>query len=97
MVKKGKIITGWDEIVYHTINNLSYSDTNEKFVALYVLDKFVGNTKVYWDECLEDRQYIVVNNVMFYLDEITRKKLKNSGLFIWLYQNLVVPLFSKRK
>ncbi len=74
MVKKGNTITEEDEIVFCHENDLSYGDTGKKFVALYVLDDFVGNTKVYWDNDQEDREYIVINQAVHYLDVLKLRK-----------------------
>ena len=49
---------------------LTFYDSNEKYVTLYVSEVLIGKCKVWLDAEMNDREYIALNNTIIYLDTI---------------------------
>jgi hypothetical protein len=57
---------------YKDVKNLSYLDTDEYYINLYHNDKFVGYLEV-WTDKETNREYIIINHEIIYLDDIQQK------------------------
>lgn len=53
---------------YNSLDDLSYCDSLTSHIDLYHKDIFVGYVEVWTDE--DEREYIIINNDVVYLDTI---------------------------
>jgi hypothetical protein len=67
-----KVIKEETEIIFKDENQLSYLDTGNPSVRLFVDEKYQGNAKVYLDREMDDREYICINYTIIYLDTIKK-------------------------
>lgn len=63
---------------YNNLSELSYYDTKQELIDLYKKDLLVGYVEVWTDRENSNREYIVINNEIVYLDTIT--KLNNENI-----------------
>lgn len=61
------------EINYTSEAELSYIDNSKKDVILLINDKEVGKIEVWHDSDNDNREYIILENTIVYLDCITKK------------------------
>lgn len=61
------------EINYTSETELSYIDNSKKDVILLINDKEVGKIEVWHDSDNDNREYIILENTIVYLDCITKK------------------------
>jgi len=66
-------ITEETEVKYTNENELSYQDTGDDDVSLYINNVYEGEVEVWTDRENDDREYIILNYEMVYLDTITKK------------------------
>lgn len=57
---------------YNNLSELSYYDTKQELIDLYKGDLLVGYVEVWTDRENSNREYIVINNEIIYLDTITK-------------------------
>lgn len=57
-------------IEYKDIKDLSNYDPNQEYIELYNKADFVDNVLVFTDRKNDDREYIIINNEVVYLDNI---------------------------
>lgn len=53
--------------------DLTYYETDLEYIDLYNKDKFVGHLEVWTDRQNENREYIIINSEIIYLDIITKR------------------------
>ena len=58
------------EVEYQTENDLSYEPYVEGYVELYVDDFYEGVCRVWYDNEMDDREYIILNYTIIYLDTL---------------------------
>ena len=58
---------------YKTLDELSYWDTQEKYIRLYKKDSLQGYLYVYKDSEQNGREYICINYEIVYLDTLNKK------------------------
>lgn len=63
---------------YNNLLELSYYDTKQKLIDLYKKDLLVGYVEVWTDRENSNREYIVINNEIVYLDTITKLNNENN-------------------
>lgn len=61
------------EINYTSETELSYIDNSKKDIILLINDKEVGKIEVWHDSDNDNREYIILENTIVYLDCITKK------------------------
>ncbi len=66
------------QLDYKDLSELSYYDTKQELIDLYKKDLLVGYVEVWTDRENSNREYIVINNEIVYLDTIT--KLNNENI-----------------
>lgn len=61
-----------DELVfeYESLKDLNYYDPKIEYIDLYRKGDFVGYIEVWTDRENEEREYIIINNELVYLDTI---------------------------
>lgn len=57
---------------YELLNELSYYDEDDYYIQLFLNKEFVANLKVWSDAEQDDREYIIINHEIIYLDEIKK-------------------------
>ena len=57
-------------IEYKDIKDLSYYETGQEYIDVYNKADFVDNVVVFTDKGNENREYIVINSEIVYLDNI---------------------------
>ena len=57
-------------IVYTNYSELSYLDNNKKYITIYVNSVPKGKLEVYTDRENEEREYVIINCEVVYLDTI---------------------------
>lgn len=57
-------------IEYKNESELSYLDDESEFIELYKDNDFVGYLEVWSDKENLDREYVIINNTIIYLDTI---------------------------
>lgn len=62
-----------DEVKYQNLEELSYFDVGDEFVALYVNRQYEGDIKVWKDSEMDGREYVCINYEIIYLDTITER------------------------
>lgn len=67
-----KMIKEETEVKFERYTDLSYFDSGEPEVTLYVKDRPVGHILVWKDSEQEGREYICVNYEIIYLDTISK-------------------------
>lgn len=70
------IIEEDDVVIFRDWRDLSYHDNGDTHVQLFVNDNFVGNVKV-WVDSFDRRQYICLNNHIYYLHDMKVKQSRN--------------------
>ena len=70
---KATYITEETEVKFKEYTELSYKDTGKAHVKLYVSDKLLGQIEVWTDRGNKNREYILINYEMIYLDTITKR------------------------
>ena len=63
---------------YNNLSELSYYDTKQELIDLYKKDLLVGYVEVWTDRENSNREYIVINNEIVYLDTITELNNENN-------------------
>lgn len=63
---------------YNNLSELSYYDTKQELIDLYKKDLLVGYVEVWTDKENSNREYIVINNEIVYLDTITKLNNENN-------------------
>lgn len=63
---------------YNNLSELSYYDTKQELIDLYKKDLLVGYVEVWTDRENSNREYIVINNEIVYLDTITKLNNENN-------------------
>lgn len=61
------------EVEYQTENDLSYEPYTDGYVELYVGDFYEGVCQVWYDSEMDDREYIILNYTIIYLDTLQRR------------------------
>ena len=61
------------ELDYKTLDELSYWDTQEPFVRIYKNNLLQGYVEVWTDYGNDNREYIIINNEIVYLDNLKQK------------------------
>ena len=71
------------QLEFKNYEELSYLDEDDYYVELFHNGDFVGNLKVYLDAEENDREYIIVNYEIIYLDTIKKNnyEFRNKMLF----------------
>ncbi len=60
-----------DVHVYYTDDaQLSYIDEDDDYISLYVDKIYEGECYVWRDSEMEGREYIIINNIIYYLDTL---------------------------
>jgi hypothetical protein len=67
-----KEITEEDDVIFNSYEQLSYQDFGGEEIVLMVDDVLIGECEVWTDEENENREYILINYEMIYLDTITK-------------------------
>ena len=65
-------ITEEDEVIFNSYDQLSYQDFGGEGIVLMVDDVLIGECEVWTDEENENREYILINYEMIYLDTIKK-------------------------
>lgn len=60
------------QLSYSNLKDLEYSDNETDYIRLYYFDNFVGDLLVYTDYENQNREYIIINYTVIYLDTIKR-------------------------
>lgn len=60
------------ELKFEQYSQLSYKDTGKAHIELLLDNNAVGRVEVWTDRGNENREYIILNNEMIYLDSITK-------------------------
>lgn len=63
---------------YNNLSELSYYDTKQELIDLYKKDLLIGYVEVWTDRENSNREYIVINNEIVYLDTITKLNNENN-------------------
>lgn len=61
------------QLEFKNYNELSYLDEDDYYIELFHNGDFVGNLKVYLDVEEDDREYIIINYEVIYLDTIKKE------------------------
>lgn len=61
------------ELDYKTSDELSYWDTQEKYIRLYKNDSLQGYLYVYRDSEMDNIEYVCINYEVVYLDTLKKK------------------------
>lgn len=61
------------EVEYQSETDLSYEPYIDGYVELYVDDFFEGVCQVWYDSEMDNREYIILNYTIIYLDVLTRR------------------------
>lgn len=61
-------------IVYKDILELSYFDNNKKHIIIYVNNNPKGKLEVYTDKENDNREYVIINCEVVYLDNIKKRE-----------------------
>jgi hypothetical protein len=67
-----KFITEETEVKYNSIEELSYFDDDNAYVALYINNEWEGDITVWKDSEMNDREYIIINYEIIYLDTLKK-------------------------
>jgi len=65
-------ITEEDEVIFNSYEQLSYQDFGGEGIVLMVDGVLIGECEVWTDEENGNREYILINYEMIYLDTITK-------------------------
>jgi hypothetical protein len=68
-----KTLTEDSEVLFEDYSDLTFKETHEATVVLYVKNLSVGNIKVWLDSEEADREYICINHEIVYLDTIEKQ------------------------
>ncbi len=60
------------ELNYKSLEELSYYDPAVETIDLYCKGDFIDYMEVYTDKKNENREYIIINNTIVYLDTIEK-------------------------
>lgn len=61
-------------LTYNNYSELSYFDNNKKHIIIYVNDNPKGKLEVYTDKENDNREYVIINCEVIYLDSIRSKQ-----------------------
>lgn len=61
------------QLEFKNYEELSYLDKDDYYIELFYNEDFVGNLKVYLDAEEDDREYIIINYEIIYLDTIKKQ------------------------
>ena len=67
-----KFITEETEVKYNSIDELSYFDDDNDYVALYINNEWEGDITVWKDSEMDGREYIIINYEIIYLDTLKK-------------------------
>jgi len=73
LIQKIMKIEEEDHVEFKSYDQLSYEDTAEADVELYVDDKFQGYIKVWKDSEMGGREYVCINYEIVYLDNLKKR------------------------
>lgn len=60
-----------DRIIFEDYAELSWKETDEEYIHLYLKGEFIGRIRVWTDRAiLEPREYICVNDEILYLKDL---------------------------
>jgi len=62
-----------DHVDFESYDQLSYEDTADADVKLYVDDEFEGYIKVWKDSEMDGREYVCINYEIVYLDTLKKR------------------------
>ena len=57
---------------YENLKQLSYYDPKTVYIDLYCKNEFVGYLEVWMDRENEEREYVIINSEIIYLDTIEK-------------------------
>lgn len=60
------------QIEFKNYDKLSYLDKGDYYIELFLNKDFIGNLKVYLDSEQDNREYIIINYEIIYLDTIKK-------------------------
>jgi hypothetical protein len=61
-----------DHVEFESYDQLSYEDTGDTDVELYVDEEFLGYIKVWKDSEMDGREYVCINHEIVYLDTLKK-------------------------
>jgi hypothetical protein len=62
-----------DHVDFESYDQLSYEDTGDTDVELFVDGDFLGYIKVWKDSEMEGREYVCINQTIVYLDTLKKQ------------------------